>query len=102
MDDNLWDWVVTESEKGLQEFKRQGELPTGAASAWTINTLVTARMVQAVDDFRRSAADQTTRLLLIALLLFVLGVFQAALILVSVVTVYVLNHGAVAATVGAG
>jgi len=99
MDDNLWDWVVAEGEKGLQEYKKQGELPTSQASAWTINTLVAARMIQAVDEFKRSAADQSTRLILVALLLFVLGVFQAALIIIGVVAVYALNHGAVAAAV---
>ncbi len=85
MDDNLWDWVVSEGEKGLQEYRKQGELPAGQASSWTINTLAAARMIIAVEEFRKSSADLITRLVFVALLLFVIGLFLGALIFINLI-----------------
>ncbi len=88
MDDNLWDWVVSEGEKGLREYRKGGELPSGKAASWTISTLAAARMVQAVDDFRKGAADLSNRLVLITLLLFAIGLCQGAFLLVTLIAPY--------------
>jgi uncharacterized membrane protein required for colicin V production len=85
MEENLWDWVVTEAEKGLQAYRKEGELPSGQTSSWTLSTLAAARLVQAVEEFRKSSSDLANRLVLITLLLFVIGLCQGAFLLISLV-----------------
>jgi hypothetical protein len=91
MDDNLWDWVVDEAEKGLQAYRKEGELPSGQASSWTLSTLAAARLVQAVEEFRKTSADLSNRLVLITLLLFVIGLCQGAFLIISLVAPYVMK-----------
>jgi hypothetical protein len=88
MDENLWDWVVTEAEKGLHAYRKEGELPTGQTSSWTLSTLAAARLVDAVEEFRKSSADLANRLVLITLLLFVIGLCQGAFLVVTLVAPY--------------
>jgi hypothetical protein len=89
MDENLWDWVVTEAEKGLQAYRKEGELPSGQTSSWTLSTLAAARLVQAVEEFRKSSSDLANRLVLITLLLFVIGLCQGALLMITLIAPYV-------------
>lgn len=88
MDENLWDWVVDEAEKGLHAYRKEGDLPSGQASSWTLSTLAAARLVQAVEEFRKSSSDLSNRLVLITLLLLVIGLCQGALLVVTLVTPY--------------
>jgi hypothetical protein len=88
MDENLWDWVVDEAEKGLHAYRKEGDLPSGQASSWTLSTLAAARLVQAVEEFRKSSSDLSNRLVLITLLLLVIGLCQGALLIVTLVTPY--------------
>jgi hypothetical protein len=89
MEENLWDWVVTEAEKGLQAYRKEGELPSGQTSSWTLSTLAAARLVQAVEEFRKSSSDLANRLVLITLLLFVIGLCQGALLMITLIAPYV-------------
>lgn len=91
MDENLWDWVVGEAEKGLHAYRKEGDLPSGQASSWTLSTLAAARLVQAVEDFRKSSSDLSNRLVLITLLLFVIGLCQGAFLVVTLVAPYVMK-----------
>jgi|GEM_PF-2532029 len=91
MDENLWDWVVTEAEKGLQAYRKEGELPSGQTSSWTLSTLAAARLVQAVEEFRKSSSDLANRLVLITLLLFVIGLCQGALLMITLIAPYVMK-----------
>jgi uncharacterized membrane protein required for colicin V production len=91
MDDNLWDWVVDEAEKGLHAYRKEGELPSGQASSWTLSTLAAARMVQAVEEFRKNSSDLANRLILITLLLFVIGLCQGAFLVVTLIAPYVMK-----------
>jgi hypothetical protein len=88
MDENLWDWVVDEAEKGLHAYRKEGDLPSGQASSWTLSTLAAARLVQAVEEFRKSSSDLSNRLVLITLLLLLIGLCQGALLVVSLVAPY--------------
>ena len=89
MDENLWDWVVTEAEKGLQAYRKEGDLPSGQTSSWTLSTLAAARLVQAVEEFRKTSADLANRLVLITLLLFVIGLCQGAFLIITLIAPYV-------------
>ncbi len=89
MDENLWDWVVDEAEKGLHAYRKEGDLPSGQASSWTLSTLAAARLVQAVEEFRKSSSDLSNRLVLITLLLLLIGLCQGALLVVSLVVPYI-------------
>ncbi|NIT36683.1 MAG: hypothetical protein GTN49_09310 [candidate division Zixibacteria bacterium] len=89
MEENLWDWVVTEAEKGLQAYRKEGDLPSGQTSSWTLSTLAAARLVQAVEEFRKSSSDLANRLVLITLLLFVIGLCQGAFLIVALIAPYV-------------
>jgi uncharacterized membrane protein required for colicin V production len=89
MDDNLWDWVVDEAEKGLRAYRKEGELPSGQTSSWTLSTLAAARLVQAVEEFRKNSSDLANRLVLITLLLFVIGLCQGAFLMVTLIAPYV-------------
>jgi uncharacterized membrane protein required for colicin V production len=89
MEENLWDWVVTEAEKGLQAYRKEGELPSGQTSSWTLSTLAAARLVQAVEEFRKSSSDLANRLVLITLILFVIGLCQGALLIITLIAPYV-------------
>ncbi len=89
MDENLWDWVVDEAEKGLHAYRKEGDLPYSQASSWTLSTLAAARLVQAVEEFRKSSSDLANRLVLITLLLLVIGLCQGALLVVTLVAPYV-------------
>ena len=89
MDDNLWDWVVDEAEKGLRAYRKEGELPSGQTSSWTLSTLAAARLVQAVEEFRKNSSDLANRLVLITLLLFVIGLCQGAFLVVTLIAPYV-------------
>ncbi len=89
MDENLWDWVVDEAEKGLHAYRKEGDLPSSQASSWTLSTLAAARLVQAVEEFRKSSSDLANRLVLITLLLLVIGLCQGALLVVTLVAPYV-------------
>jgi uncharacterized membrane protein required for colicin V production len=89
MDENLWDWVVTEAESGLHAYRREGELPSSQTSSWTISTLAAARLVQAVEEFRKSSSDLSNRLVLITLLLLVIGLCQGAFLVVTLIAPYV-------------
>jgi len=91
MDENLWDWVVSEAEKGLHAYRKEGDLPSSQASSWTLSTLAAARLVQAVEEFRKSSSDLANRLVLITLLLFVIGLCQGAFLVISLVTPYVMK-----------
>ncbi len=91
MDENLWDWVVSEAEKGLHAYRKEGDLPSSQASSWTLSTLAAARLVQAVEEFRKSSSDLANRLVLITLLLFVIGLCQGALLVISLVAPYVMK-----------
>jgi len=89
MEENLWDWVVTEAEKGLQAYRKEGDLPSGQTSSWTLSTLAAARLVQAVEEFRKSSSDLANRLVLITLLLFVIGLCQGAFLIITLIAPYV-------------
>jgi hypothetical protein len=89
MDENLWDWVVSEAEKGLHAYRKEGDLPSSQASSWTLSTLAAARLVQAVEEFRKSSSDLSNRLVLITLLLFVIGLCQGAFLVVMLVAPYI-------------
>jgi len=89
MEENLWDWVVTEAEKGLQAYRKEGDLPSGQTSSWTLSTLAAARLVQAVEEFRKGSADLANRLVLITLLLFVIGLCQGAFLIITLIAPYV-------------
>jgi len=91
MDQNLWDWVVDEAEKGLQAYRREGDLPSSQTSSWTLSTLAAAHLVQAVEEFRKTSSDLANRLVLITLLLFVIGLCQGAFLLVTLIVPYVMK-----------
>jgi hypothetical protein len=91
MDQNLWDWVVDEAEKGLHAYRREGDLPSSQSSNWTLSTLAAAHLVQAVEEFRKPSPDLANRLVLITLLLFVIGLCQGAFLLVTLVAPYVMK-----------
>ena len=89
MDENLWDWVVSEAEKGLHAYRKEGDLPSSQTSNWTISTLAAAHLVRAVEEFRKSSSDLANRLVLITLLLFVIGLCQGAFLVITLVAPYV-------------
>ena len=91
MDENLWDWVVSEAEKGLHAYRKEGDLPSSQTSSWTISTLAAAHLVRAVEEFRKTSADLSNRLVLITLLLLVIGLCQGAFLVITFISPYVMK-----------